>query len=92
MTVDLLARLEKSREAYDAVNQRSERLIKTAERREKKHAEKLAEVEARRAEEVHIAEEIQGKIAEAKTAKEDLRSKIAEIADCESAKSLSNVD
>ncbi|OAE26245.1 hypothetical protein AXG93_1007s1010 [Marchantia polymorpha subsp. ruderalis] len=58
----------------------AERLIKTTERRKKKHAEELAEVEARRAEEVRIAEELRGKIAEAKTAEEDLRSKIAEIA------------
>ncbi|OAE24678.1 hypothetical protein AXG93_4040s1050 [Marchantia polymorpha subsp. ruderalis] len=39
-------------------------------KREKKYLEELATVEARRAEEVCIAEELRGKIAEAKTAKE----------------------
>lgn len=80
MTVDLLARLEKSREAYDAAVQRSERLIKTAERQEKKYVEELVKVEAQRAEEVRIVEELWGKIAEAKTAEEDLCSKVVEIA------------
>lgn len=80
ITVDLLARLEKSREAYDEAVKRSERLIVTAERREKNHVEELAELEVRRAEEVRIAKELRGKIAEAKTAEEDLRSKISEIA------------
>ncbi|OAE23169.1 hypothetical protein AXG93_1953s1290 [Marchantia polymorpha subsp. ruderalis] len=46
MTVDLLARLEKSREAYDAAVKRSERLITIAERREKMHVEELPKVEA----------------------------------------------
>ncbi|OAE22965.1 hypothetical protein AXG93_1384s1010 [Marchantia polymorpha subsp. ruderalis] len=80
VTVDLIARLEKSREAYDEAVKRSERLITTAEKREKNYIEELAKLEARRAEEVRIAEELRGKIAEAKTAEEDLRSKILEIA------------
>ncbi|OAE31752.1 hypothetical protein AXG93_4874s1150 [Marchantia polymorpha subsp. ruderalis] len=67
-------------EAYDEAVKRSERLIVTAERREKNHVEELAELEVRRAEEVRIAKELRGKIAEAKTAEEDLRSKISEIA------------
>ncbi|OAE22374.1 hypothetical protein AXG93_2318s1210 [Marchantia polymorpha subsp. ruderalis] len=73
MTVDLLARLEKSREAYDEAVKRSEQLIATAERREKNHVKELAKLEFRRAEEVRIAEELRGKIAEAKTVEEDLR-------------------
>ncbi|OAE32851.1 hypothetical protein AXG93_1409s1180 [Marchantia polymorpha subsp. ruderalis] len=80
MIVDLLTRLEKSREACDGPVKRSERLITTTERREKKHVEELAKLEVRRAEEVRIAEELQGKIPKAKTAEEDLRSKILEIA------------
>ncbi|OAE31203.1 hypothetical protein AXG93_4240s1020 [Marchantia polymorpha subsp. ruderalis] len=80
MTVDLLARLEKSREAYDAAVKRSERLITTAQRREKMHVKELVKVEARRAEEVRIAEELLGKIAEAKTTEEELRIKLVEIA------------
>ncbi|OAE22286.1 hypothetical protein AXG93_3674s1000 [Marchantia polymorpha subsp. ruderalis] len=79
MTADLLTRLEKSREAYEETVKRSKRLITSAEKREKKHFEELATLEARRAEEVRIAEELRGKIAEAKTAEEDLRSKILEI-------------
>ncbi|OAE28913.1 hypothetical protein AXG93_4891s1020 [Marchantia polymorpha subsp. ruderalis] len=78
VTVDLVTRLEKSKEAYEAVK-RSERLIVTAKKREKMHVEELAKVEARRAEEVRIAEELWSKIAEAKTAEEDLRRKILEI-------------
>ncbi|OAE23726.1 hypothetical protein AXG93_4776s1080 [Marchantia polymorpha subsp. ruderalis] len=77
---NLLTRLEKSREAYDEAVKRSERLITTTERREKKHVEELAKLEGRSAEEVRIAKELRGKIAEAKTAEEDLRSKILEIA------------
>ncbi|OAE24920.1 hypothetical protein AXG93_2931s1630 [Marchantia polymorpha subsp. ruderalis] len=80
VTVDLLERLEKSKEAYAVAVQRSKRLITTTERRKKMHAETLAKVEARIAEEVCIAEELWWKIAEVKTAEEDLRSKIAEIA------------
>ncbi|OAE31206.1 hypothetical protein AXG93_4240s1050 [Marchantia polymorpha subsp. ruderalis] len=84
MTVDLLARLEKSREAYDEAVKQSEQLIVSPERREKNHVEELAKLEARRAEEVCIAEELRGKIVEAKKTKEDLPSKISEIADkCE---------
>ncbi|OAE33713.1 hypothetical protein AXG93_1646s1000 [Marchantia polymorpha subsp. ruderalis] len=84
VTVDLVVRLEKSREAYEAASKRSERLIITAEKQEKMHIEELAKLEARRAEEARIAEELRGKIAEAKTAEEDLRSKISEIeAKCE---------
>ncbi|OAE22968.1 hypothetical protein AXG93_1384s1040 [Marchantia polymorpha subsp. ruderalis] len=79
MTVDLLTRLEKSREAYDEAFKRSEQLITTAEKREKKRIEELATLEARRAEEVCIAEELRGKIIEAKTAEEDLRCKVSEI-------------
>ncbi|OAE26907.1 hypothetical protein AXG93_4584s1000 [Marchantia polymorpha subsp. ruderalis] len=79
VTVDLMARLEKSREAYDAAIKRSERLITTAEKREKMHIEELAKVEARRAEEVRIAKELWSKIVEAKTAEEDLCSKISKI-------------
>lgn len=55
-------------------------MIATTERREKNHVKELAKLEARRAEEVHIAEELPGQIAEAKIAEEDLRSKILEIA------------
>ncbi|OAE21825.1 hypothetical protein AXG93_1855s1060 [Marchantia polymorpha subsp. ruderalis] len=79
MIVDLLARLEKSKEAYDEAVKRLEWLITTAERRENMHVKKLAKVEARRAEEIRIAEELRGKIAEAKTAEEDLRSKIGRL-------------
>ncbi|OAE23320.1 hypothetical protein AXG93_3390s1050 [Marchantia polymorpha subsp. ruderalis] len=79
MIVDLLTRLEKSREAYDEAIKQSERLIITAEKREKKHIEELALLEARRAEEVCIAEELRSKTVEAKTAKEDLRRKVSEI-------------
>ncbi|OAE24577.1 hypothetical protein AXG93_2415s1590 [Marchantia polymorpha subsp. ruderalis] len=79
MTVDLLARLEKSKESYDEVVKQSERLIVTVERREKNHVEEVAKLESRRAEEVCIAEELQGKIAEAKMAEKDLCSKISEI-------------
>ncbi|OAE33507.1 hypothetical protein AXG93_1467s1090 [Marchantia polymorpha subsp. ruderalis] len=79
MTVDLLARLEKSKEAYDEAVKQSERLITTAEKREKKHIEELALLEAQRAEEVRIAEKLRGKIAEAKTTEEDLRRKVLEI-------------
>ncbi|OAE24085.1 hypothetical protein AXG93_1535s1010 [Marchantia polymorpha subsp. ruderalis] len=50
MTTDLLTRLEKSREAYDEAVKQSELLITTAERREKKHIEELAALEAQRAE------------------------------------------
>ncbi|OAE29486.1 hypothetical protein AXG93_1433s1040 [Marchantia polymorpha subsp. ruderalis] len=57
-----------------------ERLITTAEKREEMHVEALAKAEARRAEEVCIAEELRGKIVEAKTAEEKLRSEVAEIA------------
>ncbi|OAE32793.1 hypothetical protein AXG93_374s1200 [Marchantia polymorpha subsp. ruderalis] len=78
MTMDLLTSLEKSREAYEEAVKRSERLITTAEKQEK-HIEELATLEARRAEEVRIAEELRGKIEESKTAEEDLRSKISEI-------------
>ncbi|OAE29584.1 hypothetical protein AXG93_4003s1050 [Marchantia polymorpha subsp. ruderalis] len=67
-------------EAYNEAVKRPERLITTAEKREQKHVEELARVEAQRAEEVRIAEELRGKIAEAKTAEEDLCGKIAEIA------------
>ncbi|OAE27645.1 hypothetical protein AXG93_3337s1070 [Marchantia polymorpha subsp. ruderalis] len=42
VTVDLIARLEKSREAYDEAVKRSERLITTAEKREKNYIEELA--------------------------------------------------
>ncbi|OAE28670.1 hypothetical protein AXG93_851s1000 [Marchantia polymorpha subsp. ruderalis] len=66
MTTDLLARLEKSTEAYDEAVKRSEQLITTAEKREKKHVEELAKLEAQRAEEVRIAEELREKIAEKK--------------------------
>ncbi|OAE34454.1 hypothetical protein AXG93_2886s1170 [Marchantia polymorpha subsp. ruderalis] len=84
VTVDLIARLEKSMKAYEAASKKSERLIITAEKREKMHIEELAKLEARRAEEVRIAEELWGKFAEAKTAEEGLRSKILEIeAKCE---------
>ncbi|OAE32386.1 hypothetical protein AXG93_3671s1050 [Marchantia polymorpha subsp. ruderalis] len=44
VTVDLMARLEKSREAYDAAVKRSERLIITAKRREKMHVKELAKL------------------------------------------------
>lgn len=67
MTMDLLTRLKKSREAYEEAIKRSEQLITTVERREKNHVEELAKMEARRAEEVRIAEELRDKIAEAKT-------------------------
>ncbi|OAE22125.1 hypothetical protein AXG93_1175s1350 [Marchantia polymorpha subsp. ruderalis] len=77
MKADLLTRLKKSREVYDDVVKKSERLITTRERREKQHDEELAKLDARRAAEVRIAEELWGKIAEPKTAEEDLRSKIA---------------
>lgn len=80
MRVDLLRRLEKSKEAYEVAVQRSERPIMTTERREKMHAEAVAKVKVQRAEELRIAEELRGKIAEAKTAEEELRSTIAEIA------------
>ncbi|OAE20490.1 hypothetical protein AXG93_4698s1420 [Marchantia polymorpha subsp. ruderalis] len=80
MTVNLLARLEKSREAYDAAIKRSERLITTAKRREKMHVKDFAKVEARRAEEVRIAEELRGKIVESKTTEEELSSKLVKIA------------
>ncbi|OAE21320.1 hypothetical protein AXG93_868s1590 [Marchantia polymorpha subsp. ruderalis] len=84
MTLYLLTRLENSREAYNEAIKRSERLIITAEKRENKHIEELATLEARRAEEVCIAKELRGKIAEAKTAEEDLRRKVLEIEDkCE---------
>ncbi|OAE27199.1 hypothetical protein AXG93_1598s1010 [Marchantia polymorpha subsp. ruderalis] len=56
MTVDLLGRLEKSKQAYEVAVQRLERLITTTERREKMHVEALAKVKAQRAEEVCIAE------------------------------------
>ncbi|OAE33728.1 hypothetical protein AXG93_2884s1000 [Marchantia polymorpha subsp. ruderalis] len=79
VTVDLMSRLEKFREAYDAAIKRSERLITTAEKREKMHVEKLAKLEARRAEEARIAEELRGKLAGTKTAEEDLRREISEI-------------
>ncbi|OAE30335.1 hypothetical protein AXG93_4201s1360 [Marchantia polymorpha subsp. ruderalis] len=79
MTVYLLARMEKSSEAYDEAVKRSERLITTVERQEKNHVEELAKLEVRRAEEVCIAEELRGKIAEAKTAEEDLCRKVSEI-------------
>ncbi|OAE19478.1 hypothetical protein AXG93_1040s1420 [Marchantia polymorpha subsp. ruderalis] len=79
VTVDLVARLEKSREAYEAASKRSERLIITVEKREKIHIEELAKLEARRPEEAHIAEELRGKLADTKTAEEDLRRKISEI-------------
>ncbi|OAE24399.1 hypothetical protein AXG93_4530s1010 [Marchantia polymorpha subsp. ruderalis] len=79
VTLDLIARLEKSKEAYDEAVKRLERLIVPAEKRERNHVEEVAKLEARRAEEVRIAEEFRGKIAEAKTAEEDLRSKILEI-------------
>ncbi|OAE30288.1 hypothetical protein AXG93_3964s1010 [Marchantia polymorpha subsp. ruderalis] len=75
MTMDLLTRLEKSKEAYDEAVKQSERLITIAEKREKKHIEQLATLEARRAEEVRIAEELRGKIAEAKKAEENLHRK-----------------
>ncbi|OAE34471.1 hypothetical protein AXG93_3472s1060 [Marchantia polymorpha subsp. ruderalis] len=65
-----MARLEKSREAYDAAVKRSERLITTAEKREKMHVEELAKLEARRAEEARIAEELRGKLL----AKTEMRS------------------
>ncbi|OAE31239.1 hypothetical protein AXG93_2356s1040 [Marchantia polymorpha subsp. ruderalis] len=58
VTVDLLARLEKSREAYNEAVKRSERLIVTAEKREWNHVEEVAKLEAQRAEEVRIAEEL----------------------------------
>ncbi|OAE34087.1 hypothetical protein AXG93_2891s1110 [Marchantia polymorpha subsp. ruderalis] len=79
VTVDLMARLEKSREAYNAVVKRLEQLITTPERRDKMHVKELAKLEARRAVEFRIAEALRGKIEEAKTAEEDLRSKIEEI-------------
>ncbi|OAE32095.1 hypothetical protein AXG93_2573s1040 [Marchantia polymorpha subsp. ruderalis] len=66
--------------SYDEAVKRSERLITTAEKREKKHVKELAKLETRRAEEVRIAEELRGKIPEAKTAEEDIRNKISEIA------------
>ncbi|OAE30325.1 hypothetical protein AXG93_4201s1260 [Marchantia polymorpha subsp. ruderalis] len=84
VTVHLMARLEKSREAYEAAIKRSERLITTTDKQEKKHVEEVATLEIRRAEEVRIADELRGKIAEAKTTEEDLCSKILEIeAKCE---------
>lgn len=43
------------------------------------HIEELAKLEARRAEEAHIAEELRGKLADTKTAEEDLRRKISKI-------------
>lgn len=46
MIVDLLGRLEKSKETYEVAIQRSERLITTTKRREKMHAEALAKAEA----------------------------------------------
>lgn len=70
VTVDLCGRLEKFNEAYKAAIQRAERLITTAGKQEKMHAEELAKVEARRAEEACIAEELLEKIVEAKTAEE----------------------
>ncbi|OAE19010.1 hypothetical protein AXG93_2839s1050 [Marchantia polymorpha subsp. ruderalis] len=79
VTVDLLARLEKFREAYDEAVKRSEQLIVTAEKRERNHVEEVAKLKTRRAEELRIAEELRGKIAEAKTAEEDLHCKISEI-------------
>ncbi|OAE23467.1 hypothetical protein AXG93_285s1240 [Marchantia polymorpha subsp. ruderalis] len=60
VTVDLMARLEKFREAYEAAIKRSKRLITTAKKREKKHVEELATLKARRAEEARIAEELRG--------------------------------
>ncbi|OAE22929.1 hypothetical protein AXG93_4155s1010 [Marchantia polymorpha subsp. ruderalis] len=72
VTVNLVARPEKSREAYEAASKRSERLIIIAEKREKMHIEELAKSEARRAEEAHVAEELRGKLADTKTAEEDL--------------------
>ncbi|OAE28914.1 hypothetical protein AXG93_4891s1030 [Marchantia polymorpha subsp. ruderalis] len=86
VTVDLLSRLDKSKEVYEEAVKRSERLIVTAEKQEKKYIEDLAKMEARRAEKVCIAKELQGKIAKAKTAEEDLRRKISEIANGEVAK------
>ncbi|OAE26803.1 hypothetical protein AXG93_2097s1110 [Marchantia polymorpha subsp. ruderalis] len=79
VTVDLVARLEKSREAYEAVSKRLERLIITAEKQEKMLIEELAKLKARRAEEARITEEFWGKLADTKTAEEDLRSKISKI-------------
>ncbi|OAE20198.1 hypothetical protein AXG93_3802s1110 [Marchantia polymorpha subsp. ruderalis] len=79
VTVDLIARLEKSRKPYDEAVKRSERLIITVEKREKNYIKELAKLEARRAEEVRIAKELRGRIVEAKMAEEALCSKILEI-------------
>ncbi|OAE35313.1 hypothetical protein AXG93_392s1620 [Marchantia polymorpha subsp. ruderalis] len=54
LTVDLLGRLEKSKESYAVLVKRSERMITTIEMRKKMHAEMLANAEARIAEEVCI--------------------------------------
>ncbi|OAE34946.1 hypothetical protein AXG93_593s1020 [Marchantia polymorpha subsp. ruderalis] len=74
-----MSRVKKSREAYDATVKRAERLIATAEKREKKHIENLAQLEVRRAEEARIADELRRKLAGTKTAEEDLRRQISEI-------------
>ncbi|OAE23091.1 hypothetical protein AXG93_2590s1010 [Marchantia polymorpha subsp. ruderalis] len=79
VTVVLCGRLEKSKEAYEATMKRARRLITTTGKREQMHADELAKVEERRAEEARIAEDLWGKIAAAKTGEEELRSKIAEL-------------
>ncbi|OAE31236.1 hypothetical protein AXG93_2356s1010 [Marchantia polymorpha subsp. ruderalis] len=76
VTMDLIARLEKSREAYDEAVKGSDQLITIAEKREKNYIKELAKLEAK---EVCIAEELRAKIVETKTAEEDLCSKISEI-------------
>ncbi|OAE25996.1 hypothetical protein AXG93_1712s1760 [Marchantia polymorpha subsp. ruderalis] len=96
VTVDLMSRVEKSREAYDAAVKRAERLIATAEKREKKHIEDLAALEVRRAEEARIAEELRGKLAEELSAslsagnqkhEDELKDWAKKLAEYESAKS-----
>ncbi|OAE31832.1 hypothetical protein AXG93_685s1000 [Marchantia polymorpha subsp. ruderalis] len=79
VTVDLCGRLDKSKEAYEAAVKRAERLITTTGKREQMHADELAKVEERRAEEARIAKDLWGKIAAAKSREEELRSKIAEL-------------
>ncbi|OAE32233.1 hypothetical protein AXG93_4525s1140 [Marchantia polymorpha subsp. ruderalis] len=92
VTVDLMSRVEKSREAYDAAVKRAERLIATTEKQEKKHIEDLATLEVRRAEEARIAEELWGKLAASLSAgnlkhEDELKDWAKKLADCESAKS-----
>lgn len=80
MTVDLCGRLEKSKEAYEAIVQRAERLITAAGKQEQMHADELAKAEEQRAKEARIAEDLRGQIAAAKTGEEELCTKIAELA------------